>query len=97
VSSSEKTTRTHLIKRQLEVLSPQAGLRQAIGLTETAMNNYDLVILDIMAPGMNGLEVCRRIRARTNCTPILTLIAQLTEFDRVAPKVLAKVWPWPVK
>jgi len=51
VSSSEKTTRTHLIKRQLEVLSPQAGLRQAIGLTETAMNNYDLVILDIMAPG----------------------------------------------
>ena len=43
----------------------------------------DLVVLDIMLPGMNGLEVCRRLRARTSI-PVLLLTALGSEGDRVA-------------
>jgi DNA-binding response OmpR family regulator len=42
----------------------------------------DLVILDWMLPGLDGLEVCRRIRARS-ITPILMLTARAEEIDRV--------------
>ena len=42
----------------------------------------DLVILDWMLPGLDGLEVCRRIRARSS-TPILMLTARVAEVDRV--------------
>ena len=42
----------------------------------------DLVILDWMLPGLDGLEVCRRIRARSS-TPILMLTARVEEVDRV--------------
>jgi DNA-binding response OmpR family regulator len=46
-------------------------------------NRYDLVILDLMLPGMDGLEICRRLRARSNYVPILMLTAKSTELDRV--------------
>src|SRR5690349_19195346 len=36
---------------------------------------YDLVILDILLPGLSGLEVCRRLRQRQCATPILLLTA----------------------
>jgi DNA-binding response OmpR family regulator len=42
----------------------------------------DLVLLDIMLPGMDGFEVCRRLRAETN-VPILMLTAREEEVDRV--------------
>ncbi len=45
--------------------------------------HYDLVILDLMLPGLNGLEVCREIRKRAGYTPILMLTAKSTELDRV--------------
>lgn len=42
----------------------------------------DLVVLDIMLPGMNGLEVCRRIRANSS-TPVIMLTARGEELDRI--------------
>ena len=42
----------------------------------------DLVILDVMLPGFDGMEVCRRIR-RARITPILMLTARSTELDKV--------------
>lgn len=44
----------------------------------------DLLILDIMMPGMDGLEVCRRVRAAGEDVPILMLTAKDTVADRVA-------------
>ena len=44
--------------------------------------SVDLVILDIMLPGLDGLEVCRRIRA-TDSTPIIMLSARGEELDKV--------------
>jgi two-component system, OmpR family, response regulator len=46
--------------------------------------NYDAIVLDIMLPGMSGLEVCRTLRARSVQTPILLLTARDAVPDRVA-------------
>jgi len=44
---------------------------------------FDLVVLDLMLPGLDGLEVCRRLRAAERYTPILMLTARSSELDRV--------------
>ena len=43
----------------------------------------DLVVLDLMLPGMDGLEVCRRLRAGPSVPPIIMLTAKADEVDRV--------------
>jgi len=45
--------------------------------------SYSLVILDLMLPGVDGLELCKRLRSSENYTPILMLTAKATELDRV--------------
>ncbi|HEY3448708.1 MAG TPA: response regulator transcription factor [Myxococcales bacterium] len=52
------------------------------GLAMLDADPFDAVLLDVMMPGMNGLDVCRRIRAKGN-TPILMLTARGDEADRV--------------
>ena len=50
---------------------------------ELALNNeYDLIILDVMLPGVDGYEICRRVRAKSN-VPVLFLSARDTELDKV--------------
>ncbi len=44
---------------------------------------WDLIILDLMLPGMEGLELCRRLRAENHYTPVLMLTAKSSEIDRV--------------
>lgn len=55
----------------------------------TALNEYarqrpDLVVLDIMLPGLDGLEVCRRLRLHPDGAPIIMLTALGEEADRIA-------------
>ena len=45
-------------------------------------NSYDLFVLDIMLPGMDGYELCRRLRSKTT-VPVLFLSARDTELDKV--------------
>lgn len=45
--------------------------------------NFDLIILDLMLPEMDGLRVCQKLRALDNFTPILMLTAKSEEFDKV--------------
>jgi len=55
----------------------------ATGLKQALSHAYDLIVLDLMLPGMEGLEVCRNVRTKPNYTPILMLTAKSTELDRV--------------
>lgn len=55
----------------------EQGLRMAQSI------RFDLIILDIMMPKMDGLEVCRRIRATGSTVPILFLTAKGTDADRI--------------
>ncbi len=52
------------------------------GLDEALRGRFDAVLLDLMLPGMDGLEVCRALRARSD-VPILVLTARGEEADRV--------------
>ena len=52
------------------------------GLEEVLNNEYDLVILDIMLPSMNGFEICRRIK-RVKATPVIMLSAKSSVIDKV--------------
>jgi DNA-binding response OmpR family regulator len=74
-----------LVKIQLEGLSCTVKLAfdGAVGLAEAETTPYDLVVLDLMLPGMDGLEICRRIRAKSPYTPILMLTSKSSELDRV--------------
>jgi len=53
------------------------------GWAQITSNPYDLIIIDLMLPGIDGLEICRRIRAQPSYTPILMLTSKSTELDRV--------------
>jgi DNA-binding response OmpR family regulator len=75
----------HLVELHLRDLECAADVcaEGAQGLGMALRNRYDLVILDLMLPGMDGLEICRRLRTQSNYVPILMLTAKSTELDRV--------------
>lgn len=52
-------------------------------LNQLNRDEPDVVVLDVMMPKMDGLEVCRRMRARGNATPVLMLTAQSEVSQRV--------------
>src|SRR2546429_5929653 len=72
--------RLYLEQAGYTVLAASDG---AAGLELHAREHPDLVILDLMLPALDGMEVCRRIRAWAN-TPILMLTARQGEEDRIA-------------
>ena len=53
------------------------------GLWSATSNTYDVVVLDIMLPGLNGYDVCRGLREAGVWTPVLMLTAKDGEYDQV--------------
>lgn len=53
------------------------------GLQSALDNDWDIILLDLMVPGLNGLEICRRIR-QVKKTPIIMMTARDSVIDRVA-------------
>ena len=51
-------------------------------LDRFSSRDFDLIVLDVMLPGVDGLEVCRQVRARST-VPIIMLTARTDEFDKV--------------
>ena len=74
-----------LIRLHLQDLSCNVTLRfdGDSGLAEAEAKGWDLIILDLMLPGVDGLEICRRLRAKALYTPIMMVTAKATEIDRV--------------
>lgn len=53
------------------------------GLEKIRNNEYHLVLLDVMLPGMSGFDVCKTIRKENNQTPVILLTAKGEEIDKV--------------
>jgi DNA-binding response OmpR family regulator len=53
------------------------------GYMEAVNGNYDVIILDIELPGMDGIEICRRLREEGKNTPIIMLTSRSTRDDIV--------------
>ena len=53
------------------------------GLNQALSRSYDVIILDIMLPGMNGIDVCRQLREKQIDVPILMLTSRTEEIDKV--------------
>lgn len=75
----------HLLKVHLRDIGCEvtAAYDGKSGLREANSDTFDLIILDLMLPGMDGLEICRRLRADSSYTPILMLTSKSSELDRV--------------
>ena len=54
------------------------------GLKFATENSIDLLVLDIMLPGMNGLEICKRIKKEKLTLPIIMLTAKSSEIDKIS-------------
>jgi DNA-binding response OmpR family regulator len=55
----------------------------ALGLTKLKQQHYDLLILDLMLPSVDGLEICRQMRGMEYYQPIIIISAKSTETQRV--------------
>src|SRR5215813_13074885 len=78
-------TVSDVVRRYLERAGYQVTLRTdgRSALAEYERNRPDLVVLDLMLPELNGLEVCRRLRTVDPSLPIVMLTALGEESDRV--------------
>jgi len=70
----------HLHDLKCRVAQAQSG---KVGLQMAIENRYDLIILDVMLPEMNGLDVCRELKANDVTLPILMLTAKSEEHDKI--------------
>ncbi|MED0766416.1 response regulator transcription factor, partial [Aneurinibacillus thermoaerophilus] len=68
------------LEREWYEVDVAANGKEALSLFET--NTYNLIILDLMMPKVDGIEVCRRLRNKTN-VPILMLTAKDHEVDKI--------------
>src|SRR5215831_18339219 len=75
-----------LIRRGLlkEGLTPDVASNGEDALWMAAANHYDVIVLDVMLPGLSGFETCRRLRNEGVWTPVLMLTARDSVDDRVA-------------
>ncbi len=53
------------------------------GLEQGLLQKHDLILLDLMLPGMDGLDVCKELRRKNVPTPIIMLTAKSQDFDKV--------------
>jgi DNA-binding response OmpR family regulator len=75
----------HLVRLHLKDLPCEVELAfdGLSGLAATEKKSFDLVVLDLMLPGIDGIEVCRKLRSRPPYIPIMMVTAKASEFDRV--------------
>lgn len=75
----------NLVSLHLQDLGAEVQLASDgnVGLSLAQKKRFDLIILDLMLPGIDGLEICRRLRGSDNNTPILMLTARSAELDRI--------------
>ena len=70
----------HLNDLEFEAVQVHDGKE---GLLKAINETFELIVLDIRLPGMDGFEICRRVRMEKNNTPIIMLTSKAEEIDKV--------------
>ena len=80
----DESSISDFVKLELEYEGYQVSIKEdgREALKEALENDYDLIILDIMLPSMNGFEICRRLKREKN-TPVIMLSAKDSVTDKV--------------
>jgi len=75
----------HLVNLHLRDVGHEVAVSHdgIAGLDLALSKQFDLIILDLLLPGIDGIEVCRRVRAASASIPILMLTSRSSELDRV--------------
>ena len=84
VEDEEKLNRMIELELKYEGYETGKALDGRTGLDMALSGGYDLVLLDIMLPGLDGLEVLRRIRKENERLPVILLTARDTTMDKVS-------------
>ncbi|MDO5518895.1 MAG: response regulator transcription factor [bacterium] len=84
VDDETKIARFLQLELQHEGYEVETAFDGRIGLEKGLQKDIDLIVLDIMLPGLSGIEVCRRIRAEGRPVPIIMLTAKDDVTDKVA-------------
>lgn len=76
---------SHLLEINLKDIAFQVDVvdNGIDGFNRAINHDYQLIVLDLMLPGMDGLEICRRLRSQSVNIPVLMLTARSSELDRV--------------
>jgi two-component system, OmpR family, response regulator len=82
----DKVKMASLLRRAVrgEGMAADVAVRGEDALWMAAATRYDAVVLDVMLPGIDGIETCRRLRSSGVWTPVLMLTARTRLEDRVA-------------
>lgn len=81
--SIRETVREALKAEGFDVQACGDGAEALASLSDPGAEAVDLVVLDLMLPGLGGLDLCRQLRKNENTTPILVISARDSETDRV--------------
>src|SRR5512146_1018194 len=75
----------HLVELHLRDLGCRCDIASdgEAGLEKALKSRYDLIVLDLMLPRLDGIEICKEVRSEKNYTPILMLTSRAEEVDRV--------------
>ncbi len=81
----DETRMANILARGLREQSYAVDVAQTgnDGLYQSSVNDYDLIVLDVLLPERDGFAVCRELRARGSATPILMLTARAAVDDRL--------------
>ena len=84
VEDEEKIARVLEIELEYEEYHVSKAMSGTEGLEAFQKGNFDLVLLDVMLPGLSGIEVLRRIRSHDEHTPVILLTAKGSVEDKVS-------------
>src|ERR1700748_871987 len=84
VEDEEKVSRFVAVGLRAESYAVDCARDGQTGLNMALSGAYDLMIMDLMLPGLTGTELLRQLRERRNATPVLVLTARDALADKVA-------------
>jgi two-component system alkaline phosphatase synthesis response regulator PhoP len=83
VEDEENLRKTIQLNLEMEGYQVETAATGTAGLDKGRSDNFDLIILDVMLPGIDGFDICKEIRLKDTEVPILFLTAKGSGEDRV--------------